>query len=236
MSNPPNESNHEARSGIGTLNEFSLHADIIKHLSQPEDLLEAELEGYRIDILRGNKIIEVQTRNIAQLMHKIRKLQDTHTIEIIYPLQVKKLIIKKNGQGEIVSKRTSPKKERIENIFDELVHAHGLIRHPNVSLTLLLIEAEEVWKDDGEGSWRRKFWSISERHLTRIIDKKRFKNNADFISLLPKSLPTPFTNKQLAEQLKIRSRLAGKITYTLRKMELIDIVDKKGNTYFFSTI
>lgn len=226
----------DQRNGIGTLNEFSLHAEIIQHIAQDGDLFEADLEGYVIDILRGSKIIEVQTKNIAKLMPKVNKLRDDHTIEIIHPLQVKKTIIKKNAEGEIISSRSSPKKEGIEHIFDQLVHAPSIISHENVSLKILLIEAEEVWKDDGEGSWRRKFWSISERHLTRIAGEKVFSTNEDFLKLLPKSLPSKFTNRQLAETLKIKHRLAGKITYVMRKMDLIEIVEKDGNAYVFSTI
>jgi len=233
-SSPPN--NRNKRDGIGTLNEFSLHAEIIQHLAQKDDQLEAKLEGYFIDILRGNQIIEVQTTHLAKLRPKIRKLRTTHDFEIIYPIQAKKTIIKKAAGGEIVSKRLSPKKGKVEHLFDEMVHAPSLIEHNKVSLTVLLIEAEEIWQDDGKGSWRRKFWSISERHLSRIIESVHFSNNEDFLRLLPKSLPSPFTNKQLAEQLRIRGRLAGKITYTLRKMGILQIIGKKGNAHLFSTV
>ena len=74
MSKTDHQPPDDHRSGIGTLNEFSLHADIIHHLSQPGDILEAELEGYFIDILRGDQIIEVQTANLAKLKPKIKKL------------------------------------------------------------------------------------------------------------------------------------------------------------------
>jgi len=236
MSNPETDLPDNHRAGIGTLNEFSLHADIIDHLAEPGDILEAELEGYFIDILRGKLIIEVQTANLAKLKPKIRKLQDNYIIEILYPIQATKYIIRKNSAGEIISKRKSPKTGRIEDIFDEIVHAPSLIEHENVTLTVLLIEGEEVWHDDGKGSWRRKFWSISERHLLKIIATKQFASNQDFLSLLPKSLPDPFTNKQLAGQLKIRSRLAQKITYALRKMGLLEVVGKSGNANLLRTI
>jgi hypothetical protein len=236
MSKSSPQDNRNTRNGIGTLNEFSLHAEIIQHLAQKDDQLEAKLEGYYIDILRGNQIIEVQTTHLAKLKPKIKKLRNTHDFEIIYPIQSKKTIIKIAADGEIVSKRVSPKKGKIEHLFDEMVHAPSLIDHTKVSLTVLLIEAEEIWRDDGKGSWRRKFWSISERHLSKIVESVHFSNNQDFLQLLPKSLPSPFTNKQLAEQLRIRGRLAGKITYTLRKMGILQIVDKKGNAYLFSTM
>ena len=236
MNDHQSEASQEQRNGIGTLNEFSLHADIINYLAQKGDSLEADLEGYVIDILRGSKILEIQTKNLAKLMPKIKKLQSEYEIQVIHPIQAKKTIVRKNNEGEVVSKRVSPKKGRIEDIFDQLVHAPNIIKHPNVSLDILMIEAEEVWRDDGKGSWRRKYWSISERHLKKIIVEKTFNTNVDFLQLLPKSLPTNFTNKQLAEQLKIRHRLAGKITYTLKKMRLIEMVGKQGNAHIFTVI
>lgn len=236
MNKPDSQPPENDRSGIGTLNEFSLHSDIIHHLAQPEDALEAELEGYFIDILRGEKIIEVQTSNLAQLKPKIKKLQDKHPLEIVFPIQAKKYIVRKNAEGEIVSRRKSPKTGRIVDVFDQMVHAPKLIDHKNVTLTVLLIDAEEVWRDDGQGSWRRKFWSISERHLLKVVAEKQLNTNQDFLDLLPKTLASPFTNKQLAKQLRVRARLARKITYTLRKMELLEIVGKEGKAHLMSII
>ncbi|MCB2179785.1 hypothetical protein KQH54_01540 [bacterium] len=224
------------RSGIGTLNEFSLHAEIIQHLSQPGDQMEAQLEGYFIDILRGDKIIEVQTRNLGKLLPKAHALAKTHTVEVIYPIQQHKTITRVSAEGELVSKRKSPKSGRLVDVFDELVNAPSLITPENVTLKILLIEGVEIWKDDGKGSWRRKGWSIAERRLTGVRSERIFSQPTDLLELLPRSLPSPFTNAQLAKLLKIRSRLAGKITYTLRKLELLTVVDRQGNAYLFEVL
>lgn len=229
-----NKSNR--RSGIGTLNEFSLHAEIIQHLAQPGDQLEAQLEGYFIDILRGDQIIEVQTRNLSKLLPKAHTMAKTHTVEVIYPIQQYKSITRISAEGEIVSKRKSPKNGRLVDVFDELVNAPDLFTPENISLKILLIEGEEIWLDDGKGSWRRKGWSISERRLTGIRGERVFSYPSELLELLPRSLPSPFTNAQLAKLLKIRSRLAGKITYTLRKLDLLNIVDRQGNAYLFEVL
>lgn len=225
-----------ARSGIGTLKEHSLHAQIIQHLSRTGDQLEADLNGYVIDILRGGQIIEVQTRNLGKLLPKLRKLSDEYQVEIVFPIPQIKYIRKISGAGEFVSRRKSPKRGRPEDVFRELVRATGLINHPNTSLTLLMIEAEEVWRDDGEGSWRRKHWSIYERHMLQVHGRHTYKAPADFLSFLPKSLPSPFTNRQLAKSLKIQNSLAGKITYTLKKMNLLEIIGKEGRANLFQTL
>lgn len=225
--------NHPQRNGIGTLNEHSLHADLIQHIMQPGDVLEADVDGYLADILREKLIIEVQTRSLSSLRKKIEAFSKTHSVEIVHPITNNKWITRKNERGETISRRKSPKRGRVEDIFTELVRAGALIEPPNVSLKIYFIDAEEVWLDDGQGSWRRKHWSITERHLLKVHGTATFSRNQDFLNLIPGSLPQPFTNKELAGHLGIRTSLAGKITYTLRKMALLHLVSKKGNQHQF---
>ena len=236
MTQNKNKTPKQTRSGIGTLNENSLHAEIISSIAQPGDQLEAEVEGYYIDILREDKAIEVQTRNIGKITKKVHTLAEILPVEIIFPIQKLKYITKVSGEGKKISQRKSPKQGRITDLFDELVRATTLLDHPSVCFTVMLIEAEEIWKDDGQGSWRRKGWSISERNLIRIFSSKTFCTPTDLLELLPRSLPSPFTNRELAKSLGVRPRSAGKITYTLRKMGVLEQVGKHGNSYLFEII
>ncbi len=224
------------RDGIGTLKEKSLHAEIIAHLAQPGDQLEALVNRYRIDILRGDLTIEVQTRSLGKMKKKVADLAEDYQISIVYPIHRIKHIHKIDEKGKTISIKRSPKKGKLIEVFNELVNAPDLIAHPNVSLTVLMIEGEEFWLDDGEGSWRRKKWSIVERKLLAILDQHLFAQPTDFLDLLPLSLPPQFTNKQLAENLRISPRLAGKITYTLRKANLIELVGKQGRANLFEII
>jgi hypothetical protein len=234
MAPQPDDSNNGHRDGIGTLNEFSLHADLIAALAKPGDQLEAEIEGYYADILRGDQIIEVQTRNLGSLRKKIAAFSPHYQVTIVHPVAQTKWIVRKNVEGAVVSRRKSPKHGRVEEIFTELVRAWGLLDPPTVSLQVPIIDAEEVWLDDGQGSWRRKHWSISERHLLEVHFSETFTTGKDFLKLLPQSLPEPFTNKQLSAELGIRAGLAGKITYTLRKMHILEFVGKTGNQHLFT--
>ena len=69
-----------------------------------------------------------------------------------------------------------------------------------------------------------------DRHLLAIVEERVFTSLKDYSSLLPASLPQPFTNLELAAALNCRPRLAGKITYTLRKAGVIQVVAKRGNS------
>lgn len=228
-----NQSTNNSRSGIGTLNENSLHANIIHSLFQDGDQLEAEVDGFYIDILRQDKAIEVQTKNLGKLSRKVLSLADNIPVEIVVPIHKTKIISKLDRDGNLVSQRKSPKQGKVIDIFDELVRATDIFSHPSISLTILMIEADEVWKDDGKGSWRRKGWSIHERKLIRTLSEHRFQSPEDLLSLLPKSLPSPFTNQNLSKTLGIRASTAGKITYTFRKMNLLEVIGKEGNAYLF---
>jgi hypothetical protein len=53
---------------IGLLNEKSLHSALKHWYARPGDRLESPLDGYVVDILRGDHVIEIQTRNFARLL------------------------------------------------------------------------------------------------------------------------------------------------------------------------
>ena len=59
---------------IGLLNEKSLHAALKHWYAKPGDLLEFALEGYVVDILRGNHVIEIQTGSFSSIKRKMRDL------------------------------------------------------------------------------------------------------------------------------------------------------------------
>ncbi|MFH1489645.1 MAG: hypothetical protein ABII06_12150, partial [Pseudomonadota bacterium] len=90
------------------------------------------------------------------------------------------------------------KKGHLFQLFEELVSIPELIRTRNFSLEVLLIKEEEVRRDDGQGSWRRKGWSIFDRCLVEVVDRQIFKTPSDFLDLIPKDLLDPFATDDLA--------------------------------------
>ena len=63
---------------IGELNETDLHFALKEWFRKPGDLIEEKVDGYTIDIVRGNKLIEIQTRNLLALKKKIKNLIDEY--------------------------------------------------------------------------------------------------------------------------------------------------------------
>ena len=106
-----------------------------------------------------------------------------------------------------------------------------LILNQRFSVEVLLIHEEVVLRDDGKGSWRRKFWSVHDRKLLDVVEQRTFHTPADYLDILPVDLPAPFTNQDLAAALGCRPNLAQKITYTFRRAGLLTVTGKRGNAF-----
>ncbi len=221
---------------IGILHEQHLHAALKDYLSKPGDLLEQKVDNYHIDIVRGDLLIEIQTGNFSALRTKLPRLLEHHPMLLIYPVAQTKWIVRTTKRGREISRRRSPKRGRVENLFEELLYIPKIAQHPNFTFVVLLTQQEEIWRDDGLGSWRRKHWSIADRSLLDVLDEFEFKSHFDFLKLLPADLPVPFTHKQLALALGLPIWLSTRMGYCLRKMGLLEVMGKKGREFLLSPL
>ncbi len=220
--------------GIGQLSERSLHAALKAYLAQPGDQFEARLGRYVIDILRDELLIEIQTRHLYALRPKLRRLlDDGRRIHLIHPLPAERWIVRENAAGQLISRRKSPIHATACDLFSELVRIPDLAGHPRLTLEALLVREEQVWRDDGLGSWRRGHWSLIDRRLLGVVQSVVLAGPADYVALLP-SLPEPFSNADLARAQGWNAPLAGKATYTLRAMGLLASAEKCGRANLFT--
>ncbi len=221
---------------IGVLSEKSLHAGLKAWYAQPNDQFERKVEGFVIDIVRGDLLIEIQTRNFSALKRKLARLLKHHPVHLLHPIAQEKWIVRQTAGGEFIKRRKSPKRGRVVDIFNELVYIPHLLTRPNFTIEVLLIRQEDILRDDGRGSWRRKRWSIYDHRLLDVVEPTKFESLADFCALLPPTLPQPFTNLDLATALKCRPPLAQKMTYSLRKMGGLTVVAKQGNALLYEVV
>jgi hypothetical protein len=139
--------------------------------AQPEDRFEVSVDGFVIDVVQGNLLVEIQTGNFASIKSKLIKLTGAHRVRLVYPIAQEKWIVKlaKDGSGG-VSRRKSPKRGILEEVFWELVSFPQLLSSPNFSLEVLLIQEEEVRRYEGRRRWWRRGWVTEERRLGAIHD------------------------------------------------------------------
>src|SRR5512136_1485512 len=108
--------------GIGTLNEKSLHEALKRWCSRTGDKFEVPVEGFIVDIVRGDLLIEIQTGNFPSIRRKLEGLLTNHKVRLVYPIPQEKWIIKlSRDERTSLSRRKSPKKGVCEDVFDELV-------------------------------------------------------------------------------------------------------------------
>nr|MBN1229005.1 hypothetical protein [Anaerolineae bacterium] len=220
--------------GIGTLGEHSLHASLKDWYALPGDRMECKTDGYVIDIIRDNLLIEIQTRHFSAIKRKLKKLVDSHPVRLVYPVAENKWIIRLAANEEIpLDRRKSPKSGTIYDLFSELVYIPDLIGHENLSIEVLLVDLEEVRIKDGRGSWRRRGWSIHDTRLITVNTRHLFESPEDFLALIPDEISDTFTTDDLSGVCGIRKRLAQQVAYSLRHMGVIDHVGKRSRSYLY---
>jgi len=222
-------------SNIGTLNEKPLHASLKEWYAQPGDQFEVPLDGFVIDIVRDNLLLEIQTGNFAPLKSKLHKLVQNHQVRLIYPIAQEKWLVKlpENEDGKVV-RRKSPKRGRLEGLFNQMVSFPKLLSHDNFSVEVLLIQEEEVRLRDGKRRWRRRGWCTEERRLLAVVQQRVFEKPTDWLELLPAPImDEPFTTKDLAEATGIKVALAQKMAYCLRETQVIRLIGKRGRSNLY---
>ncbi len=215
---------------IGSLNEKSLHAALKAWCLQPGDQTEVPVDGYIIDIVRGDLLIEVQTRNFSAIKAKLLTLTTQYPVRLIYPIAQQKWIVKLPTDGHRRQRRRkSPKRGTLVQMFDELVSFPELLAHPNFSLHVVVIQEEEVRRRDRRHGWRRHGWVTHERRLVHVEEEHVFDSPEDLAFLIPTNLSDAFTTADLATALKTSRRVAQKMAYCLNRMHLVTQIGKQGN-------
>ncbi|MFC2030522.1 hypothetical protein ACFLWA_07340 [Chloroflexota bacterium] len=219
--------------GIGLLNEKPLHASLKAWYARPGDQLEVAVDRFVIDIVRDDLLLEIQTANFAAIKPKLDDLVQGHRVRLIYPIPQEKWIMRlARDDGDEITRRKSPRRGRVEDLFWEMVRIPHLAANSNFSLEVLLTQEEEVRRYEGKGNWRRKGWRIAERRLLKVVGQRLFQELADWREFVPDELES-FTARDLAEATGVRKPLAQKMVYCLRKATVVKLTGKRGRANLY---
>lgn len=217
--------------------ETTLHRQLKERFMEEGSEIEVKVERYRIDVVTGDRLIEIQRSGLSSIRDKIRYLlEQNYRVEVVKPLVVRKRLVKLSRKnGKVVDRRWSPKRGTIMDIFDELLYFTRVFPHPNLRLFCPMIDMEEI-RYPGHGKRRRRRqgdFVVKDRLLTEIHETHVFDTAQDLHRLLPKKLPTPFDTQELAKGLKMHRSDAQKIAYVLRHTGSVKVVGKRGNANLF---
>jgi hypothetical protein len=216
--------------------ETSLHRQLKDRYAESGGLIEQRLGRFRIDVVRGQQLVEIQHSSLSSIRDKIRTLLKKHDVLVVKPIVVRKHLVKLKRQGgEVISRRRSPKQRTLLDIFEELVHFTRVFPHKRLTLEVLLVEIEE-WRYPGHGRRRRyrdDDHEIEDQHLVEVHGVHEFRRAADLCRLLPPELPKQFHTGHIAEGLSVERWVAQRMAYCLRNTGALKQVGKLGGAWLY---
>lgn len=215
--------------GIGTLNEGPLHAGLKRWLARPGDRFEQRVDGYIIDVVRGDLLIEIQTAGCGALRTKLADLLERHRVRLVLPIARTRTILRVDPRGAPLSRRRSPMLGRIEDVFARLVSIPALIAHHRLEIELLEIAELEV------RTRRRRAWAVSGRDLVDVFERNLVRDASELAALLPAALPDPFSTADVARLASpaLPRSTAQQMVYCLHAAGALARVAKSGNAHLY---
>jgi hypothetical protein len=226
------------RGGIFRRMETTLHRQLKALYAGGEARVEQRLAGfrYRIDAVRGEELVEIQHGSLAAIRDKIGRLLAGHRVLVVKPIVVRKTLISLSRKGgREVSRKASPKRGTVLDLFAELVYFTRVFPHANLTLETPLVEIEER-RYPGHGRrrrWRARDFIVADQRLLTVTAVERFATCADLWRLIPPGLGDPFHTGDLAAALGVRRWIAQRVAYCLRKTGAADVAGKAGNAWLY---
>ena len=168
-----------------------------------------------IDIRRDDLLIEIQTGSFAAMGRKLDHLLAEHRFLLVYPIAVATYLERPGAKP-----RKSPKRGSVHHLFAELVSMPTLLDHPNLSLEVVLVSVTKTQIADPSARRGRGGFRTIDRVLREIVDRHRFDDRADLLSLVPDGLPAEFTTADIASLAGIDRATAQQMAYCLRPLGL----------------
>jgi hypothetical protein len=220
---------------IGTLNEGALHAGLKRWLARPGDLFEQPVDGYVVDMVRGDLLIEIQTGGFAPLRRKIPDLLERHRVRLVVPIARMRTIQRVSSDGTALSRRRSPLVGRVEDIFERLVSIPSLIAHERFELELLEIaelELRAVRTTRRTRRWRKDY-VVDGRELVDVLERNLIRDAVDLAALLPAALSETFTTVDVARLASLPRATAQQMVYCLHAAGALERVGKRSNAHVY---
>ena len=243
MSMDFNEACTRAREGdlptqsIGVLQEKPLHATLKWWLDDNPDHHEITLPcGKVADIYDGVTVTEVQTGSFSPLRKKLEVLLPDYPVTVVHPVVRRKYLSWIDpATGETTPPRKSPRVGTFADGGKQLVYLLPLLGHPNLTVRLVLMDVEERRLADGWGNGGKRGSHRAVLLPLSVEDTLDLRCAADYVALIPSSLPDAFTAAQFGKAAKMQGRnLNGTLKVLLDRGVLIR-EKKEGHAWVYET-
>ena len=217
--------------GIGTLSEKLLHKTLKFYIDPNSEHHEVEYLGAVADVKNEQGIFEIQTRAFSYLIPKLRRFLEAERVTVIYPIISAKTIYWVDSEtGSVGAPHKTTRTGRVTDVLYEASALAELIPHENLTVTVMLIKADEYKRLDGWDATRKKGATRLERVPTELEAVTELRTAQDYARILP-PLPESFTAKDFSRALRLRGRRASYSLKLLRTLGVVLQIGKKGNAF-----
>ena len=223
---------------IGVLQEKPLHATLKWWLDDNPDHHEITLPcGKVADIYDGVTVTEVQTGSFSPLRKKLEVLLPDYPVTVVHPVVRRKYLSWIDpATGETTPPRKSPRIGSFADGGKQLIYLLPLLGHPNLTVRLVLMDVEERRLADGWGNGGKRGSHRAVLLPLSVEDTLDLRCAADYVALIPSSLPDAFTAAQFGKAAKMQGRnLNGTLKVLLDRGVLIR-EKKEGNAWVYEKV
>ena len=164
-------------------------------------------------------------RSLSAIRDKCKNLLQRHQVRVVKPFIMRTRIAKvKRKGGPITSRRMSPKRGSVLDLFDELIYFTRVFPHPNLTIEVPLIHIEQL---RAPAKKRRRRWAknyqVQDVKLESLEGSIELCVPDDLLKLiqLPDQLED-FNTADLAKSIDRPRSHAQQIAYVLRKTGALD--------------
>lgn len=217
--------------------ESTLHRQLKELYADDASEIEVRHGNYRIDVVSGDELIEIQQSSLSAIRNKVRTLLDDHLVVVVKPVVRRRMLVKyRRKGGRETSRRYSPKRGDLVDLFAELVYFIGVFPHERLALDVVLIDVEEHRYPRKHKRFNRSAWKVDDQRLVEVCEIHRLRTPVDLLALVNCDLPSPFHTGDLAKLLNIDRGFARQIAYCFRNMGAAQQIGKQGNTLLYELV
>lgn len=217
--------------------ETSLHHSLKDVYSDGQAQTEVKVGRYRIDVVAFGELVEIQVSRLSAIRKKVAALLGEHRVRVVKPLIREKLLVKQEtAEGPVISRRRSPKRGSLLDLFDELCAFRGIFPHPQLAVEVVLVDVEE-WRlprPTPKRRYRQRDYSVFDLRLREICEIRCLRSASDLLQMIPLGLAEPFDTGMLAAAMGIPRWQARRVVYGLRVLGGIEQVGKCGNAKLYA--
>ena len=210
--------------------ETTVHQQLKRMYADGVENTEVVLGAYRIDAIRDDELIEIQFSSLSAISRKSQDLLQRHKLRVVKPIVARTRIAKIKRKGApISSRRMSPKRGNVLELFEDLIYFTKVFPHPNLTLEVPMICVEQVRGPATKKRRRRgKDYKVYDVSLESVQETHLFTEPSDLLDLIPwGSQPVSFDTADIATAIDRPRWFAQQVAYVLRKVGAIESLERK---------